>query len=1175
MKTWRHAATLSLIATSWYTLCPAEQAAPTLREDFSAGDVRWAPYFSPGEWGVRDDVFRSTGKDENSARLAKLPPVADVMIDTEVRVGPGNRGNVGLVLRAQEDQTCLVLRYYDRIDSLELLEYVKGKPTQKPGGAGALKLTAGTWYRMKAAVIDDLILGKLWRAAGQEPGWQFRAQVSQRQSGGVGLVAQDATQVEFQNVSIWTGAAVAVLKDELKQEKADREKKIRETLELKIEPTPFVLKSKDGPLRRINVRTTALGKPEPVGGKLSFSCGGISQTLSVEPAQFEGGAYPLLVSEPTQATELHVTFDSAIGKTLEATGEVTPVRRWTIYMTPHTHYDIGYTHSQPEVIERLSKDMDLAVKYCTETADWPAESRYRWTVEVTGLMKNYIERHSEAEVARFMDLVKQGRIEICGYYLNMPTEVVGHEEEIRCLYYAQELRKRYGVTIDTAMINDVPGYGWALPQLLREAGISRVSFRANSIRGQFLWYRPGAVQRPFYWEGPEGSRVFFWYTDSYRSGNFFRAPGLHEGEFLNVIRRNEGVGYPFDDIQLRMGGDNLPPEFNTSRNARAWNDKYLWPRVVVATNREFLEPLETRHGAQCKTYRGDIPSWWAEGPASSAHENGIVRLLHDQLVATETLWTLARLVDPKVEYPRREIDAAYDKMIHFDEHTWGASCSISEPQSEKTLTQWKWKAAYAHDAKRLGDHLYRRALEEVSRGVSSKAANSFVVWNTLAWPRTDVVELSLGGTPFEGQGGVAVKDARDGKILPLQRSADGKQAWFIATNIPPVGYAVFNVESGPASSATPSFGPEGTLENAFYRIVADPQVGGLKSWYDKDLNRELLDPNAAYLGNQPIYERSLDGRDAIDRKTPSRFSRVVPKGGKLISQTAGPVFREMVIETSLPTVPTIRQCMRLYNDLKMVDIINGVTKEEIFEPEGLYVAFPFEAGTPEIRFQIANASMRPGKDQLTYSCQDFYAIQHWVDVAAEGYGIVLAPVEAPLVLAGGLNAYQWADRIDFNNGHLYSWPMNNYWCTNFRAGQSGTMLFRYRLTSYAGPPDAVRTTQFAWQPFYPLVPVWLKPDEKGGGSATDSLVQVGGDPLIVSCIKQAESGDGVIVRLLEVRGKPARCALRFTLPKGRRLIRAYKASCLEVPGDALEIADSTVKVTARPNEIVTIGLVTE
>jgi len=720
----------------------------------------------------------------------------------------------------------------------------------------------------------------------------------------------------------------------------------------------------------------------------------------------------------------------------------------------------------------------------------------------------------------------------------------------------------------------VPGYGWALPELFQEAGIGRVSFRANSIRGQFLWYRPGAVPRPFYWQAPDGSRIFVWYTDSYREGNFFRAPGLHEGEFASVLRRNEATGYPFDEIQLRMGGDNLPPDFNTSINARAWNEKYLWPKVVVATNREFLEPLEARHGSRCQTFRGDIPSWWADGPASSALENGMNRLLHDQLAATEALWTIACLADPRLRYPREEIGHAYDKMIHFDEHTWGASASITEPKGAQTVAQWKFKAAYAQDAKKLADGLLNGVLDRLSQQVQSPGKQAIAVWNSLAWKRSDVVTLPLAGSPLENAAAITVTDIRSRAPVPVQLSEDGKQALFVARDLPALGYLLYTVEAAPAPPKTAA-GQHGILENAFYRVAAKAERGGLASWYDKQLRRELLDTNAAYLGNQPIYEKSLDGRDAISRKTPSRFKRTVPQAGRLAAQTAGPVFQEMVLETSLPSLPVIRQQVRLYNELKMADLSNVVTKEEVFDPEGVYFAFPFDVPSPEIRFQIANGVMRPGKDQLTYSCQDFYAIQNWADVAGRDFGVVLAPLEAPLILAGGLNAYQWADRINFTSGHLYSWVMNNYWICNFRAGQAGTMPFRYRLTSYSGAHDAVRATQFAWQPFYPPIVTWLKPGGQDKPPLSQSLVAIEGDPAVISCVKLAEADDAIIVRLLEMSGKPACSTLRWTFPRGRRLAQAFTANCVEQAVSPMAVANNTITVTLRPNQIATIRLVPE
>ena len=101
-------------------------------------------------------------------------------------------------------------------------------------------------------------------------------------------------------------------------------------------------------------------------------------------------------------------------------------------------------------------------------------------------------------------------------------------------------------------------------------------------------------------------------------------------------------------------------------------------------------------------------------------------------------------------------------------------------------------------------------------------------------------------------------------------SIDDATATFVANDIPPFGYAQFAVapiKKGPPQENT----GKPTLENGFYRITAKPEAGGLSSWFDKRLDRELLDTKADYLCNQPIRERSLrrtrrhfeEGTDAL------------------------------------------------------------------------------------------------------------------------------------------------------------------------------------------------------------------------------------------------------------------------------------------------------------------------
>jgi hypothetical protein len=941
-------------------------------------------------------------------------------------------------------------------------------------------------------------------------------------------------------------------------------------LALAVDVTPFVLRSPDGPRRQLRIQIVEDGAPAPRDGRLSFDLVEFQEWLEVVAEEFLDGSLTFFVPEPETPALLRVRFQTGNGEALAWEGEVRPARPWTFYMTPHTHFDIGYTEPQPEVIKRLTAEMREAARFCRETADWPEESRYRWTVEVSALMRYFIERHSPEVVERFMELVREGRIEICGFCLNMPTELTGHEQLVRCLYYAETLRKRYDVPIDSIMINDVPGYAWALPGLLAQAGMTRASLRANSIRGQFLWDRPGAAPRPFYWEGPDGNRVFVWYTDSYREGNFFREPGLHEDKFLEIIRRNEVAGAGVDLIQLRMGGDNLPPDLDASRNARAWNERYVWPRVRVATNREYLEALEARYGADTPVHAGDIPSWWAEGPASSAAETGVVRLLHDEMTATEGLWATAWLAGRDVPYPHEPIGAAYEHMLLFDEHTWGVSGSVSDPDSEQTRVQWEWKRQQAVSARARADALRQGAIRTLTGYLPQANGLSVAAWNSLGWPRTDVVELNLTGAPLEETEALEAVHRVLGTATPVQRAANGA-AWFIARDVPPLGYAVYDLRARDEPAAVTADAEDTVLENARYRVAFDPANGRWIQWFDKELDRELLDTDSGLAGNLPVHETPMGGRDAINRKEPVEFERRAAESGRLVETIRGPVFDEITVETALPWCPRILQRVRLYHALDRIEVTNSVEKDRRLDPEGVYFTFPFRVEDPRFRLQIACATMRPGVDQLPLTCQDFYSVQQWVDVAGDGYGVLLAPLEAPVVTLSDWNVYRWADTVEFDRGHVYSLAMNNYWYTNFKASQEGAASFRYNLWSYTGLQDPWQAVQHAWQPFQPLVPIWL-PREANDRVPwlPPSWLSVEGGPLVVLAVKVAETEPALVVRLWEPRGEDAEATLTFRLPGGKTVARVREAGVVEQPGGALPVENDTVRVRVPAGAVRTL-----
>ena len=57
-------------------------------------------------------------------------------------------------------------------------------------------------------------------------------------------------------------------------------------------------------------------------------------------------------------------------------------RHWTVYLLPHSHNDIGYTHLQPEVERKQWQNIDEVLELCRKTADYPPAARFKWNTEV-------------------------------------------------------------------------------------------------------------------------------------------------------------------------------------------------------------------------------------------------------------------------------------------------------------------------------------------------------------------------------------------------------------------------------------------------------------------------------------------------------------------------------------------------------------------------------------------------------------------------------------------------------------------------------------------------------------------------------------------------------------------------------------------------------------------------
>jgi len=487
----------------------------------------------------------------------------------------------------------------------------------------------------------------------------------------------------------------------------------------------------------------------------TLSAGG-AKPLEVE---LKPGVQTLSLPVPAVEEETPLSVELRVGGKAIASRRVVvePVRRWTVYLLPHSHVDIGYTQLQSKVEADHWRFYEQAIEAARRTADYPPGCQFKWNVEVLWATDGYLRQASPEKQQEFIDAVRKGWIGLDALYGNELTALCRPEELVRLVDYAQRLSERCGVAIDSAMITDVPGYTWGLTTVLGEAGVKYLSMGPNSSARIGLTHTVWD-EKPFWWISPcRKHKVLCWVP---RGGYYRTFRG--EKELLGHLKWLKQQGYPYDLVQLRYClGDNAGPGVELADTVKAWNAKYAYPKLVIGTTHELFAEFERRYGDGLPEFYGDFTPYWEDGAASSARETAINRASAERLAQAEAIYAMSH---PKgFPYPHERFYAAWRNVLLYDEHTWGAHNSISQPDSEFAKSQWAVKQAFALDGARQSRELMAAATARLAKRAAGEV-KSVLVLNMSSWARTDLVLLpeqaAAPGTRVTGAGGGAVPSQR-------------------------------------------------------------------------------------------------------------------------------------------------------------------------------------------------------------------------------------------------------------------------------------------------------------------------------------------------------------------------------------------------------------------------------
>ena len=817
-----------------------------------------------------------------------------------------------------------------------------------------------------------------------------------------------------------------------------------------------------------------------------------------------------------------------------------PVRHWEMYFLPHSHVDIGYTHVQTEVEQAHWKYFQMAIEIAKKTADYPPEARYKWNSEVMWAVDSYLKQASEEKRNEFIEAVRQGQIHLDGLYGNELTALCRPEELMRLTDCAQRIAGQYDLTIDTAMISDVPGYTWGIVPALAAGGIKYFSIGPNHVH-RIGYTLDDWGDRPFWWVSPSGQdkvlcwvagKAYSWFHNS-RVGTLTRQTDPEP--FFDYLDELAQKGFAYDMVQVRysIGGDNGPPDAELSEFVKTWNENYVWPRMVVSTTSRMMHEFDRRYGDKLPEVRGDFTPYWEDGAGSSARETSMSRTAAEGLVQAEALWAMLR---PKNEYPADDFYAAWRNVMLYSEHTWGAHCSISQPDSQFTLDQWAIKQAYAVDAEKQSTDLVNAALAD--RKSSGDSVTAVDVFNTTSWPRTELVGLPAGAE----SGGSLVKDS-DGNPVPSQAASihrGRRRLLFLAKDVPPMGAKRFLIESG-QPAATGSAKLEGnTLSNGKLRVEIDETTGQIKTLSCEGIPVDLARTESGLGLNSYAY---VAGRDP---KTVAARGSVRIEPGE-----AGPLSASLaVISQGAPGCRRLVTIIRLVDGADHVEIFNLVDKEKVLTQEAVHFGFGFNVPDGVMRMDMPWSIVRPEIDQLPGACKNYFTVGRWVDVSNDDFGATWVTRDAPLVEVGGITMDvsspfepgDWIRKVEPTQT-FYSYVMNNYWETNYKASQEGPTMFRYSVRPHK-EFDPAAAARFGIEQSQPLIAVPV--DSKT--AVTNSLFTVEPKEVLVTSVKPSLDQKALIVRLFNAGNKPAAAKITWSDPAPKQ-VTLTKVS--ETPGQPI------------------------
>lgn len=789
-----------------------------------------------------------------------------------------------------------------------------------------------------------------------------------------------------------------------------------------------------------------------------------------------------------------------------------------IFVIQHSHTDVGYTERQ-EKIQQYHVGFirqALAIVRDIENGTRPDWKGYKWVCETFWPVESFLNKATEQEKTAFMHAVQCGYIGLSGSYLNF-SEQISKETLTAMIKRITDYGASIQAPVRSAMTADITGYGWGYSQVLADAGIHNLMTCIHTHHSMYpVWNK----QQPFWWETPEGDRILTWSGEHYMFGNdiglipgiggsytirdecdtrqgvTFETAELRINRYLDRLAE-DGYDYPFVPVMVSgLPTDNSSPNAAVMEFVHAWNEKhgeniYIQPATLDDFFTELRQYAEA-HPDSIPSYSGDWPDWWTDGTATTPMHVQVFR-------EAQRVYHKIKRLDPEQQLISQErLQAIEYELALFAEHTWGYHSSVTEPWNPFVQELGVRKEAYAANASSLAHTALYDILEAKGDALLAPGRPmTFKVHNPYDYAQTEYAYLIMEHWHQDLiKEGFKVVNEETQKTYPAQLvSAPRGLIITVPVKLEAKSEITLHVQPTAAAKPVTAYRNDYVGSDRMMDIIP-PQVqkvlitpayvetpyvriewkrgDGIVRWFDKSLQKDLLREDRNHHAFTPVYNVTravgVDGMYDVRRRMGRnrRGADAHVSVGALIDAKViehGEVYGKVQLTYEVDGCSHYSLLLTVYSDRPRVDVAVRMHKDSVWDPENLYISLPFGSAAAEKKEELwldkCGALLRPRVDQLPGSLADYYCADEGAAYVSENSGVVIAMPDASILQLGSLEyehrLLSGHEKLAHDPGHLYSWPMNNYWETNFKATLGGFYEFRY-LVAWG---EAYRTPEAA------------------------------------------------------------------------------------------------------------------